>query len=177
MPRHKVRRPWLDYLVYLAVRLVVAFAQVLTIEQSYALARLLAWVLYRVDARHREVGHGEPPAGVRRPLRPRPSATGSSAGSIVHFCMMLMEILHIPRKLHPTTWRDTDHAGRPRAGPRPAAHGRAGDHADRPFRQLGDGRLPLRRLRLPDRTRWPGRSTTPTSTASSARSASGPARS
>ena len=39
MPRHKVRRPWLDYLVYLAVRLVVAFAQMLTIEQSYALAR------------------------------------------------------------------------------------------------------------------------------------------
>ena len=24
----------------------------------------------------------------------------------LHFCMMLMEILHIPRKLHPTTWRD-----------------------------------------------------------------------
>ena len=23
-----------------------------------------------------------------------------------HFCMMLMEMLHIPRKLHPMTWRD-----------------------------------------------------------------------
>ena len=27
-------------------------------------------------------------------------------GVYEHFCMMLMEILHIPRKLHPTTWRD-----------------------------------------------------------------------
>lgn len=43
MPRRKVRHPWLDYLVYLAVRLVVAFAQMLSIEQSYALARALAW--------------------------------------------------------------------------------------------------------------------------------------
>ena len=56
MPRHKVRRPWLDYLVYLAVRLVVAFAQMLSIEQSYALARAIAWLMYRVDARHRAVG-------------------------------------------------------------------------------------------------------------------------
>src|SRR5439155_6707409 len=56
MPRHKVRRPWLDYLVYLGVRLVVAFAQVLTIEQSYALARFMAWVVYTVDRRHRVVG-------------------------------------------------------------------------------------------------------------------------
>ncbi len=56
MPRHKTRRPWIDYLVYLAVRLVVAFAQMLTIAQSYALARFLAWVTYKVDARHRMVG-------------------------------------------------------------------------------------------------------------------------
>src|SRR5438874_9873095 len=56
MPRHKVRRPWIDYLVYLAVRLVVAFAQVLTIEQSYALARFMAWAIYMVDRRHRVVG-------------------------------------------------------------------------------------------------------------------------
>ena len=57
MPRRKSRLPWIDYLVYLAVRLVVvAFAQMLTIEQSYALARFLAWVIYQVDTRHREVG-------------------------------------------------------------------------------------------------------------------------
>jgi KDO2-lipid IV(A) lauroyltransferase len=56
MPRRKVRRAWLDYLVYIAVRLVVAIAQSLTIEQSYALARFLAWVACTADRRHRLVG-------------------------------------------------------------------------------------------------------------------------
>src|SRR5579885_3507982 len=56
MPRRKVRRPWLDYLVYLFVRTIVSFAQMLTIEQSYALAAFAAWIVYQVDARHRKVG-------------------------------------------------------------------------------------------------------------------------
>ena len=38
MPRQKVRRRWLDYLVYVVVRSLVAFAQMLSIEQSYGLA-------------------------------------------------------------------------------------------------------------------------------------------
>ena len=104
MPRHKIRRPWLDYLVYLAVRLVVAFAQMLTIEQSYALARCLAWLMYKVDVRHREVGienlkmaFGDQYTEADRDRIVR--------GVYLHFCMMLMEILHIPRKIHPTNWR------------------------------------------------------------------------
>lgn len=97
--------PLLDYAVYLAVRLVVGFAQALSIEQSYAFARLLAAILYRVDKRHRQVGMDnlEIAFGDRY--------TEAERDQIVrdvyrHFCMMLMEILHIPRKLHPTTWRD-----------------------------------------------------------------------
>jgi KDO2-lipid IV(A) lauroyltransferase len=105
MPRRKVRRPWLDYLVYLAVRLVVAFAQMLTIEQSYALARFAAWVIYRVDARHRKVGveNLEMAFGDR--------FTPAERDRIVrevyrHFCCMLMEILHTPRRMHLTNYRD-----------------------------------------------------------------------
>ncbi len=105
MPRNKVRRPWLDYLVYLAVRLVVAFAQMLTIEQSYALARSLAWCLYQVDARHRKVGldnlvsaFGDRYTDAERDRIIR--------GVYLHFCSMLMEILHTPRKLHLTNWRE-----------------------------------------------------------------------
>ncbi len=56
MPRSKRRRAWLDYLTYLIVRGIVAFAQMLSIGQSYALARFLGWVAYHVDARHRQVG-------------------------------------------------------------------------------------------------------------------------
>jgi Kdo2-lipid IVA lauroyltransferase/acyltransferase len=105
MPRQKIRRPWLDYLVYLAVRLVVAFAQMLTIEQSYALARFLAWVIYQVDARHRKVGlenltlaFGDRYTEAERDRIVR--------GVYLHFCSMLMEILHTSRKLHLTNWRD-----------------------------------------------------------------------
>jgi hypothetical protein len=41
VPRSKKHRLWLDYLAYLAIRSVVAFAQMLSIEQSYALAGFL----------------------------------------------------------------------------------------------------------------------------------------
>jgi KDO2-lipid IV(A) lauroyltransferase len=101
----KRRRPALDYTVYLAVRLVVAVAQSLSVRQSYAFADRLAALLYRVDKRHRAVamenlrlafGHRYDEAGRDRIVR----------GVYQHFCRMLMEMLHIPRKLHPTNWRE-----------------------------------------------------------------------
>jgi KDO2-lipid IV(A) lauroyltransferase len=99
------RNQSLDYLVYLAVRAVVGLAQALTIGQSYALARGLARVLYRVDRRHRTVGleNLEHAFGDRY----TPAERDRIVRAVYeHFCMMLMELLHIPRKLHPTTWRD-----------------------------------------------------------------------
>src|SRR4051812_25883025 len=101
----KRRKPALDYAVYLLVRLVVGIAQALSVEQSYALARLIARVLYRVDKRHRAVGL----ENLRIAFGDRYTDAERDAivrGVYRHFCMMLMEILHIPRKLHPTTWRD-----------------------------------------------------------------------
>jgi Kdo2-lipid IVA lauroyltransferase/acyltransferase len=105
MPRQKVRRPWLDYLVYLVVRSLVAFAQMLSIEQSYSLARFLGWVLYHADKRHREVGldnlkhaYGDAMSEKERDEVVR--------GVYCHFCMMLIEILHLPRKIQLTNWRD-----------------------------------------------------------------------
>jgi KDO2-lipid IV(A) lauroyltransferase len=99
------RNRGLDYLVYLVVRLVVCVGQALTVEQSYALARMLARVLYRVDRRHRLVGM----ENLRCAFGDRYDEAERDRivrGVYEHFCMMLMEILHIPRKLHPTTWRD-----------------------------------------------------------------------
>jgi KDO2-lipid IV(A) lauroyltransferase len=99
------RNRGLDYLVYLGVRSVVAVAQMLTVEQSYAFARRLARLLYRIDARHRNVGL----ENLRQAFGDR--YTEAERDQIVrgvyeHFCMMLMELLHIPRKLHRSTWRD-----------------------------------------------------------------------
>ncbi len=105
MPRTRKRRRGIDYLVFVTLRLVVAFAQALSIEQAYGLARFFAWLAYRVDRRHREVG-----------LRNLAIAfgdryTAAERDQIVrevyrHFCMMLMEIMHTPRSLHLTNWRE-----------------------------------------------------------------------
>ncbi len=99
------RNHTLDYLAYLSIRLLVGIAQAMTVEQSYTFARFLAWVLYRVDRRHRDVGRENLQAafgdGYSEAARDR-----IVRGVYRHFCMMLMEILHIPRKLHPETWRD-----------------------------------------------------------------------
>ena len=106
MARSRKRRLWLDYLAYFAVRFVVAFAQMLSIEQSYTLARLLGWVIYKVDSRHRQVGIDN----LVQAFGDRFSAAERDQivrGVYCHFCMMLMEILHTPRKLRLENWRDT----------------------------------------------------------------------
>src|SRR5262245_14745009 len=101
----RTRRPAVDYLVYLAVRLIVGIAQAMTVEQSYAFAEFLAAILFRVDKRHRQVGLDN----LRLAFGDRYTEAERDAivrGVYRHFCMMVMEILHIPRKLPPTTWRD-----------------------------------------------------------------------
>jgi KDO2-lipid IV(A) lauroyltransferase len=105
MPRRKTRRAWVDYLAYLAVRSLVAFAQMLTIEQSYALARGLAWLLYHVDARHRNVGLDNLKHAYGGGLSD-PERDEIVRGVYRHFCTMLMEILHVPRKIRLETWRE-----------------------------------------------------------------------
>jgi KDO2-lipid IV(A) lauroyltransferase len=99
------RNRTLDYLAYLAVRLIVCIAQALSIEQSYAFARFLAALLYKFDRRHREVGleNLRSAFGDRYTEEERDRIV---RGVYIHFCTVLMEILHIPRKLHPTTWRE-----------------------------------------------------------------------
>jgi len=105
MPRHKSRPLWLDYVVYVTIRLIVACAQTMTIEQSYALARALGWLGFNVDKRHREVG-----------IDNLKHAFGDlynddQRNQILrkvydHFFMVIMEIVHTPRKVHLTNWRD-----------------------------------------------------------------------
>ena len=99
------KRPIENYAVYLLVRLVVGFAQAMSVEQSYAFAGWLATLLYRFDRRHRAIGIDN----LRQAFGDKYTESEREAmiGRVyLHFCKMLMEILHIPRKLHPTTWRD-----------------------------------------------------------------------
>ena len=100
-PRNRL----LDYLAYLTARVVVAVVQTLSIRQSYALARVLAMGFYRIDRRHRAVGmenlrqaFGDAYDEAQRDRIVR--------AVYVHFFTMFAEVLHMPRKLHPTTWRE-----------------------------------------------------------------------
>lgn len=102
--RAKRRNKIIDYAAYLGVRLVVFIAQSLSMRQSYALADAIAALVYKIDKRHRQVAmenlehafgdeytEGQRDAIVRGVYR--------------HFLRMVMEMLHIPKRLHLTTWR------------------------------------------------------------------------
>jgi KDO2-lipid IV(A) lauroyltransferase len=104
------RNPVVDYLAYLAVRFAVCVAQALSVEQGYAFARFLAWALYFVDGRFRKsryrnvaIENLKCAFGDRYSDAEREQIVRAV---YLHFCMMVTEMLHIPRKLHATTWRE-----------------------------------------------------------------------
>ncbi len=105
MARKKVKRPWLDYLVYLVVRSLVFIVRSMPITLSYALARGLARLMYAVDRRHRLVGmenlrsaYGDAMTEAQRDRVVR--------GVYRHFCMMLMEIFYTPDRIRLENYRE-----------------------------------------------------------------------
>lgn len=99
------QRSWkIDYGVYLLVRGLVCLIQALSFETGRTLARGFAWLAYRLDRRHREIA--------RENLRHAFPGQYSDAerDELVrnvyrHFCTLLIEIIHLPRKLHASNWR------------------------------------------------------------------------
>lgn len=93
-----------DYAVYLIVRFFVCLIQTLSLNAAHNLARWLAWLAYYVDRRHRLVArenlqHAFPD-----------QHTNAERDALVravyrHFCTLLIEIIHLPRRLHATNWR------------------------------------------------------------------------
>jgi Kdo2-lipid IVA lauroyltransferase/acyltransferase len=93
-----------DYLVYFAVRLFVCVLQALSFAAACAVARFLAWAAYHVDQRHRLVAQDNLAKAfpgqyseieIDRLVR----------GVYRHFCTVLIEIVHIPRRFHPHNWK------------------------------------------------------------------------
>ena len=102
----KIRSTRVDLAVYLAVRMVVCLLQGLPTATARAFAGVLAKLAFAVDKRHRDVArenlrHAFPeiaddPVRIDRLVR----------GCYAHFCLMLVEMLTIPRKLHLHNWRN-----------------------------------------------------------------------
>jgi KDO2-lipid IV(A) lauroyltransferase len=100
----KERNKAMDYAVYLAVRMLVCVIQALSFRAACRLADVLAWLFYRVDRRHRLVAddnlqHAFPDLRdpVKRDRRVRDVYR--------HFCLLLMEIIHLPRILRTANWK------------------------------------------------------------------------
>src|SRR5689334_9876452 len=89
-----------DYAVYLVVRVVICVIQTLSYPAACKAAKWLAWLAYHLDKRHRRVAddnlrHAFPDLdAVRRDKLVR--------AVYLHFCTLLIEIIHVPRTLHPT---------------------------------------------------------------------------
>src|SRR6266545_4282292 len=94
-----------DYAVYLVVRLLVCLIQALSLNAARKLSAGLAWLAYRIDRRHREVALDN----LRKayPGQFSDSALDRMVCAVYqHFCSVLVEIIHLPRRLHPENWRD-----------------------------------------------------------------------
>jgi KDO2-lipid IV(A) lauroyltransferase len=99
-PRSKIT----DYAVCLAVRLVVCVLQALSFKTACQVARLLAWLADRVDKRHRLVALDN----LRQafPGKYSDAELEQMVRNVYrHFCTVLVEITHLPRRLHVTNWK------------------------------------------------------------------------
>jgi Kdo2-lipid IVA lauroyltransferase/acyltransferase len=94
-----------DYAVYLAVRLLVCVIQALSLAAARKLAAALAWLAYRFDCRHREVALDN--LRLAYPGRYSEADLQRMARAVYHhFCGVLVEIIHLPRRLHSSNWRE-----------------------------------------------------------------------
>ncbi len=114
---HKRRSAPLDYAVYLVVRIGVSLLQALPFALACLLAEVLAWLLYHLDRRHRQVAlenlrHAFPTEYTDAQLHEL------TRNVFRHFCLMIMEILFMPRLVNHGNWqeflkyRSTEEAGK-----------------------------------------------------------------
>lgn len=99
----KPRSRCADFAVYLVVRVVVCFLQTLSLRAACRIADLLARLVYHVDRRHRLVAL----ENLRHAFGDGDAAERDRLVREIyrHFCTVLMEIIHLPRKVHPQNWK------------------------------------------------------------------------
>src|SRR5438132_8330116 len=106
-----------DYAVYLMVRMFVCVIQALSVGLARALAGGLAWLIYQLDRRHRLVAHENLRHAFADQLS-EPDREAMVQAVYRHFCTMIIEIIHVPRRIHLKNWRRhlTLHGGRELVG-------------------------------------------------------------
>jgi KDO2-lipid IV(A) lauroyltransferase len=100
----KKRSLFLDYLVYVSVRIIVCIIQTLPYAAACKLAMGMAWLAERVDKRHCLVAA----ENLRQAYPGKYDGSGPEQdvrATFRHFGNLLIEIIHLPRALHIGTWR------------------------------------------------------------------------
>lgn len=98
-------RWWLvDYLVYLVVRVVVVFVQLLSWPRALELARVLGWLGYHLNRRHRLVARDNLACAF-------PELDSDALDRLVratyrHWATVLVEMIRLPRVLRPSNSRE-----------------------------------------------------------------------
>lgn len=100
----KERSKGKDYLVYLAVRLVLCVISILSFESACRLAGLFAWLVHRLDRRHRLVADENLQHAYGEAMTPEQRERTIRA-VYTHFCTLLIELIHMPRRLQVHTWK------------------------------------------------------------------------
>jgi KDO2-lipid IV(A) lauroyltransferase len=93
-----------DYAAYLALRFGVCILQMLSYAASMRLAKVVAWIVYWIDRRHRLVAADN----LRHAF---PHLSEEQIDSLVratyrHFIGLVMVIVHLPRRFHVYAWRN-----------------------------------------------------------------------
>jgi Kdo2-lipid IVA lauroyltransferase/acyltransferase len=93
-----------DYTVYLLLRFFVCVVQAMPLAMGQWLAGVLAWMVYHLDKRHRDVAVDN----LRHAFKD--DYTEAERDKLVravfrHFCSLAIEIIHLPRCAHANNWR------------------------------------------------------------------------
>src|SRR5437879_2512988 len=93
-----------DFAVYIGARLLVCVIQILSFPAACRFAAAVAVLIHWLDHRHRAVAH----ENLRHAFQDQ--WTESQRELLVrqvyaHFCRVLVEIFHLPRRLHANTWK------------------------------------------------------------------------
>jgi KDO2-lipid IV(A) lauroyltransferase len=100
----KTRSVVKDYAVYLVLRIFACIVQAMPLAMGRSLAHGLAWLVYRLDRRHREVALDN----IRKAFPDHYTEAELQRqvmGVLRHFCTLAVEIIHLPRCFHANNWR------------------------------------------------------------------------
>ncbi len=108
----KASKPIINYLVYGAVRAFVAFIQAIPQSWAFGFAKAMAFVVHLVDKRHRKVAaenltHAFPEKYALADSDPsQQRALARHIRAVYdHFCLLLVEMILLPRVIRPENWR------------------------------------------------------------------------